>query len=288
MVELNAGPLLVPPVQPCTTTATVATFRVVLCEPPLVEALIVTAVGAMTDFVETLNVAVVEPAGTVTVEGTIAAALSEESETVVPPVGAAEASVTVPEVELVPITPLGLSETDETAGAATLVSGLLLLPPPPPPQLTSTAKAARAHNPNAIPSSLRLRATPVAAPPHRTIALIAVQASDHGACNGCSGFRLLTWLCALTVNVIGTPETATHGFGHVGVQLMPVTVVGSAPPATKQLTLIGEAEPLKVAVKVVEPLPRVTLILGGAPLIEKSAGAAGVVVALFANSNTSL
>jgi hypothetical protein len=81
----------------------------------------VTAVGVVTEVVEMLNVADVEPAGTVMDAGTVATALFDESVTVVSPEGAADASVTVPLVEFVPITPLGFSDTDETAGCATLL-----------------------------------------------------------------------------------------------------------------------------------------------------------------------
>lgn len=60
--------------------------------------------------VETVNVAVFEPAGTNTEAGTVADKLLDVSATAMPPVGAAEASVIVP-VELIPpVTELG--ETD--------------------------------------------------------------------------------------------------------------------------------------------------------------------------------
>ena len=76
----------------------------------------VTAVGVVTEVVEILKFAVVEPAGTVTDAGTVATALFEESETAVPPEGAAEARVTAAELELIPITALGDKEIDDTAG----------------------------------------------------------------------------------------------------------------------------------------------------------------------------
>jgi hypothetical protein len=120
------------------------------------------------------------------------------------------------------------------------------------------------------------------------MALSAVQASDHGAWNGRSGRRLLTWLAAVIVNVIGTPGVATDADG---VQFMPVTVFGSAPPATKQLTLIGPLSAwfaVNVTVKLAAAPPRVTFRLAGAPLIEKSAGAGGAVFAPVASSLTSL
>jgi len=53
-------------------------------------------VAAVTPDVVTVNVAVLEPAATVTDAGTVAAALSEANATDIPPAGAAPLSVTVP------------------------------------------------------------------------------------------------------------------------------------------------------------------------------------------------
>lgn len=80
---------------------------------------------------------------------------------------------------------------------------------------------------------------------------------------------------------MGTPETATDA---EGVQDMPVITVASAPPETKQLTLIGDATPVKVALKFTAEPPRVTVIPAGVPLIWKSAGGGGVVELPFFNS----
>lgn len=183
------GPLA-EPTQPCTTTATLAIFSVADCEPPPLDALMVTAEGVVTAFVDTVNVAVVAPAATVTPEGTVASGLLEESVTVVPLEGAAEASVTVPVVVAVPITPLGLTVTEATAGEVlveveveVLLLALLL---PPPPQLTRMPRAASVSmliTMAAVFRFLRLRAA-AAVPPQNTTALMPVQASDHGACNG--------------------------------------------------------------------------------------------------------
>jgi hypothetical protein len=59
-------------------------------------AVIVAVWFELTVDVETVNVAEVTPAGTVTVEGTDAALELDESATTVPPVGAAAERVTVP------------------------------------------------------------------------------------------------------------------------------------------------------------------------------------------------
>src|SRR5713226_1788755 len=74
----------------------------------------VTVVDAATALVLTVNVALVTPAATVTLEGTVAAAvLLLESATVAPPAGAAPLSVTVPVEEFPPVTLVGFSESEE-------------------------------------------------------------------------------------------------------------------------------------------------------------------------------
>ena len=96
----------------------------------------VTAVDAATALVLTVNVALVAPATTVTLEGTVAAAvLLLESATAAPPAGAAPLSVTVPVEDCVPpITLVGLSVSDErVAGGggagATVIEAVLVAPP---------------------------------------------------------------------------------------------------------------------------------------------------------------
>jgi hypothetical protein len=73
----------------------------------------VTVVDTVTALVLTVNVALVAPAGTGTVEGTLAAPLLLESATCAPPAGAGPLNVTVPVEEFPPVTLLGFSESDE-------------------------------------------------------------------------------------------------------------------------------------------------------------------------------
>jgi hypothetical protein len=75
----------------------------------------VTAVDAVTALVLTVKVALVAPAATVTLEGTLAAAvLLLESVTCAPPAGAGPLNVTVPVEDCVPpITLVGLSVNEE-------------------------------------------------------------------------------------------------------------------------------------------------------------------------------
>jgi hypothetical protein len=65
----------------------------------------------------TRKVALVAPAGTVTLEGTLAALLLLESRTCAPPAGAGPLSVTVPVEDCVPpMTLVGFSSSEETVG----------------------------------------------------------------------------------------------------------------------------------------------------------------------------
>jgi hypothetical protein len=76
----------------------------------------------VTGLVVTGKVAVVAPAGTVTVAGTWAAAVIElVNATAAPPAGAGPLSVTVPVEGLAPTTEVGISVTEFRTGADTVV-----------------------------------------------------------------------------------------------------------------------------------------------------------------------
>ena len=81
----------------------------------------------VTAVVVRLKVAVVLPAATVTVAGTVAEVLLLDKVTEIPPVGAAALKVTVPVDELPPVTVVGLSETDNKAAVGEMVSAAVLL-----------------------------------------------------------------------------------------------------------------------------------------------------------------
>lgn len=70
-----------------------------------------TGVADATPAVVMVKVAVVAPAATVTLAGTVAAVLLSESWTTMPPAGAAEVRVTVPVALLPPTTLVGFTET---------------------------------------------------------------------------------------------------------------------------------------------------------------------------------
>jgi hypothetical protein len=77
----------------------------------------VPVVDAATALVLTVNVALLAPATTVTLAGTLAAVvLLLESVTIAPPAGAAPLRVTVPVEEFPPVTLVGFSESAERVG----------------------------------------------------------------------------------------------------------------------------------------------------------------------------
>jgi hypothetical protein len=107
------------------------TARVAVAVEPLYEAEISAEVEKRTIDVVTVKVALVAPAGTVTLEGTWAAAvLLLESRTFAPPAGAGPFNVTVPVEDCTPpVTLVGFSVREETIGGIT-VSVAVCVPPP--------------------------------------------------------------------------------------------------------------------------------------------------------------
>ena len=109
----------------------------------------VTVVDAVTTLVLTVKVAVVTPAGTATLEATLAAPLLLESATCAPPVGAGPLSVTVPVEDCAPPTPLvGFSVSEESEGAGgeagVTVSEAVLVTPPWAAEIATVVDAATA------------------------------------------------------------------------------------------------------------------------------------------------
>jgi hypothetical protein len=100
---------------------------------PEYDAEMVTGVEAVTALVVTVKVALVAPAATVTLVGTLAAPLLPESITCAPPAGAGPLSVTVPVEDCAPpVTLVGFSVSEERVGRAwgTTVSEAVLVTPP--------------------------------------------------------------------------------------------------------------------------------------------------------------
>ena len=76
-----------------------------------------------------LKLALVAPAGMVTVEGIEVAPLLSESATCAPPAGAGPLSVTVPVTEVPPITLARLRFSAETLGGSTVSVAVRVAPP---------------------------------------------------------------------------------------------------------------------------------------------------------------
>jgi len=98
---------------------------------PVYDAEMLTGVEAVTALVVTVKFALLAPAATVTLAGTLAAALSLESDTCAPPEGAGPLSVTVPvEVCVPPVTLVGFSVSEERvrAGGSTVSEAVLVAP----------------------------------------------------------------------------------------------------------------------------------------------------------------
>jgi hypothetical protein len=89
----------------------------------------VTDVDAATALLVTLNVALVAPAGTVTLAGTVTAALLLESVTCAPPAAAGPLRVTVPVAAAPPVTLAGLTFSAETTGGSTVSEAVPVAPP---------------------------------------------------------------------------------------------------------------------------------------------------------------
>ena len=91
---------------------------------PLKTAETLTFVVVVTALVVTVKLALVAPAGTVTLLGTLAALMLSESVTTAPPLGAAALKVTVPVEEFPPTTLVGLRDSAKIVGVV-VVPGVI-------------------------------------------------------------------------------------------------------------------------------------------------------------------
>ena len=92
--------------------------------------MIVTEVEVDTEAVSMLNVALLSPDATVTLDGTVATeGLLLLSETEIPPLGAAPVNFTVPVEPPPPTTVLGASDSELNTGAVTVTVADLIEPP---------------------------------------------------------------------------------------------------------------------------------------------------------------
>jgi hypothetical protein len=91
----------------------------------------VTTVDVVTALVVAVKVAVVAPAGTVTLVGTPTAVLLLESETTASPLDAGLFRVTVPADGFVPVTVAGLMATEDSTGAGGVTVSVAVCVAPP-------------------------------------------------------------------------------------------------------------------------------------------------------------
>lgn len=94
------------------------TVRVAVRDTPPNALVMLTAVDVVTEEVMIGKFALVAPAGTVTLAGTVTAAELSDNVTAVPPEGAAALKVTVPVEEFPPTTLVGFSDSAESVGPA--------------------------------------------------------------------------------------------------------------------------------------------------------------------------
>ena len=111
--------------------------------PPAL-AVIVTSVEVATALAVTVKVALVAPWATVTLAGTVAAAVLLDSVTPNPPAGAAPVNVTVPCADAPPATLVGLTETAERDAGGVTVSVAVFVAPPNAPLMVTDVEAVTA------------------------------------------------------------------------------------------------------------------------------------------------
>ena len=120
-----------------------------------------TEVEAVTALVVTGKVALVAPAATVTLAGTLAAALLLESVTIAPPVGAAVLKVAVPVEEFGPTTLAGLTESDARLAAAGAACGVKLRVAENEPNTPAELRARTRHQRRCAGNPLNVTCEPV-------------------------------------------------------------------------------------------------------------------------------
>ena len=133
-LEVTLSPLRPVAVTVSAAVAAGVTVSAFVRVTPAALAVMVATVDAVTPTVLTVNSALVAPAATVTLAGTVAAALALESATLNPPAGAADVNVTVPCADVPPVTLVGLTETadSEAVGGVTVSVAVFVAPPDVP------------------------------------------------------------------------------------------------------------------------------------------------------------
>ena len=183
---------------------------------PPADAMIVDDWLLLTLLVVTAKVALVDPAGTVTLAGTVAAAvLLLDNETVKPPDGAAEVRVTVPVAELPPTTVVGLRlrvESDAEDGVLTVQPDSLAEATVADPSFTFTMQSSGFANGSlSILKAPLLSLVPMATPLTVIVVFAAAWPSIRSFVPLSSAREMLTVACAVETATIRTsiPTAAT-------------------------------------------------------------------------------
>jgi len=198
----------------------------------------VAVVEAATAMVATVNVALVAPAGTVTLPGTDAAAALLESETAAPPAGAGAFKVAVPVEGDPPVTLAGLTASAESAGGITVSDAVCDAPLPSVAEIATAVDAATAV---VVTVKVALEA------PAGTVTLAGTEAT-----------------AALLLERVTVAPPARAGPLSVTVPvegLVPVTLAGASASETR--AAVGAAEPSAQNSKKLndQPLPSPTLVV---------------------------
>jgi hypothetical protein len=183
---------------------------------PPADAMIVDDWLLLTLLVDTVKVALVDPAGTVTLAGTVAAAvLLEDNETARPPDGAAEVRVMVPVAELPPTTVVGLrlsAESDAVDGVLTVQPDSLAEATVAEPSFTFTMQSSGFANGSlSILKAPLLSLVPMATPLTVIVVFAAAWPSIRSFVPLSSAREMLTVACAVETATIRTsnPTAAT-------------------------------------------------------------------------------
>ena len=228
---------------------------------------IVDVAAVVTDVVVTVKVALDEPAGTVTLAGTLVAAELSLSDTTAPPLGAAPLKVTVPVDELPPVTLDGLTETvdnDADGGGGGAPSVTVIAPNTNVPFIAAESCGVVVPPGNVVMAKVALVAPPGTVTLNGTLAesgwlLARLIATPFGGAGPPS----------LTVPVAEAPPATLEGLtvsdvsgGRLGYSVNSFDRV-TPPPVTEIVTAVGALTAAVAMSKKPTPLPAKTVTVSG-------------------------
>ena len=225
------------------------------------------AVAEETTFVVTVKVPVVAAAATVTLAGTVAAAVLElVSVTTTPPVGAGPVSVTVPVEGFGPTTDTGLNASEESAGGST-VRGAAFVTPEYVAEMLNVAEVVRVF-------VVIVNVAEVA--PAATVTLDGTVAAEVFALVRLTDTVEVAGTVSVTVPVTGLPpatadEDSVNEASAAGGVTVNVAVCVTPPREAEIVTGVAAETESAVTVNVLDIAPAETKTLAGtvaAPVLE--------------------